>query len=432
MTGQAPDALPAEVVEPEPVAVKVPRLRSPRTVAAVLVAVAVLLVGAALLYDVIAVRTGHAARRWRAEVADELATRHLDDFWVLLGAGAAVLLGGWLLWLALAPGLRRWLPLRPHGGTSAAIDRTGVGHLLHDRAAGLPGIEHLTVRINRRRVKVALTGPADPASVQRQLRAELARVTLARPLRLDVRAKRGRGRAAPCRGHHRRAPRALRRAAGPARAEGAARSVGSAGLAGPARPAGLTRQARQARSARPGEPGERGAGRERAAEYGGAGAGRTRRGLMSRSTVNRVLLGVAAVLLLAAGALVLAGGLDLYARLGLDMPGWWPLTSPDQPVVSAGSRTRWADESWWWPAVIAGLALVVAGTAWWLLAQLRRSGPATIALPTPGASGLRLRLRTRALEEALETGTVVLPEVERVSVRLLRGPRRRGCGPPCG
>lgn len=193
MTGQAPDALPAEVVEPEPVAVKVPRLRSPRTVAAVLVAVAVLLVGAALLYDVIAVRTGHAARRWRAEVADELATRHLDDFWVLLGAGAAVLLGGWLLWLALAPGLRRWLPLRPHGGTSAAIDRTGVGHLLHDRAAGLPGIEHLTVRINRRRVKVALTGPADPASVQRQLRAELARVTLARPLRLDVRAKRGRG-----------------------------------------------------------------------------------------------------------------------------------------------------------------------------------------------------------------------------------------------
>ncbi|MGV9267744.1 alkaline shock response membrane anchor protein AmaP [Kitasatospora sp. NPDC003701] len=147
---------------------------------------------------------------------------------------------------------------------------------------------------------------------------------------------------------------------------------------------------------------------------------------MSRSTVNRVLLGVVGVLLLAAGVLVLAGGLDLYARLGLDMPGWWPLTSPDRPVVSAGSRTRWADESWWWPAVIAGLVLVVAGTAWWLFAQLRRSGPATIVLPTPGASGLRLRLRTRALEEALETGTVALPEVERVSVRLLRGqPRLR-------
>ncbi|WP_329490122.1 DUF6286 domain-containing protein [Kitasatospora sp. NBC_01246] len=173
--------------------VKVPRLRAPRTVAAVVVATVVLVVGAALLYDVIAVRTGHAARRWRAEVADELATRHLDDPWVLVGAGAAVLLGAWLLWLALAPGLRRWLPLRPLGGTSAAIDRAGVGTLLHDRAAGLPGIEHLTVRVNRRRVKAVLTGPADPASVQRQLRAELAKISLARPLRLDVRAKRGGG-----------------------------------------------------------------------------------------------------------------------------------------------------------------------------------------------------------------------------------------------
>ncbi|MFJ9952508.1 DUF6286 domain-containing protein [Kitasatospora sp. NPDC091207] len=193
MTDQAPEAFPPETAGPEPVTVKVPRPRAPRTVAAALVAVAVLVLGTALLYDVIAVRTGHAAGRWRAEAGDELATRHLDDPWVLLGAGAAVLLGGWLLWLALAPGLRRWLPLRPLGGTSAAIDRAGVGTLLHDRAAGLPGIEHLTVRVNRRRVKVLLTGPADAASVQRQLRAELAGVTLARPLRLDVRAKRGRG-----------------------------------------------------------------------------------------------------------------------------------------------------------------------------------------------------------------------------------------------
>ncbi|MFE2723476.1 alkaline shock response membrane anchor protein AmaP [Kitasatospora sp. NPDC059327] len=145
---------------------------------------------------------------------------------------------------------------------------------------------------------------------------------------------------------------------------------------------------------------------------------------MSRSTVNRVLLGVVAVLLLAAGLLVLAGGLDLYRRLGADLPDGWPLAAPDRPVLSTASRTRWVDEPWWWPAVIAGLALLVAGAAWWLFVQLRRSGPATIALPTPGTTGLRLRLRTRALEEALETGTVVLPEVERVAVRLLRGSGR--------
>ncbi|MFJ8434383.1 alkaline shock response membrane anchor protein AmaP [Kitasatospora sp. NPDC094019] len=144
---------------------------------------------------------------------------------------------------------------------------------------------------------------------------------------------------------------------------------------------------------------------------------------MSRSAVNRLLLGVVGAVLLVVGVLVLAGGLDLYRRLGVDPPSWWPLTSPDRPVLSGHARTRWADRSWWWPAVIAGLSLVVLGTGWWLLAQLRRSGPTTVLLPTPGVSGLRLRLRTRALEEAVESGAVVLPEVERVGVRLVRGRR---------
>ncbi|MEV6972677.1 alkaline shock response membrane anchor protein AmaP [Kitasatospora sp. NPDC093806] len=144
---------------------------------------------------------------------------------------------------------------------------------------------------------------------------------------------------------------------------------------------------------------------------------------MSRTGVNRVLLGVVGAVLLVAGVLVLAGGLDLYRRLGADPPDWWPLTSPDQPVVSGRSRTRWVAQAWWWPTVIAGLAVLVVATAWWLVVQLRRSGPTTVAVPTPGVPGLRLRLRARALEEAVETGTVALPEVERVGVRLVRGPR---------
>ncbi|MFJ2810425.1 alkaline shock response membrane anchor protein AmaP [Kitasatospora sp. NPDC087271] len=143
---------------------------------------------------------------------------------------------------------------------------------------------------------------------------------------------------------------------------------------------------------------------------------------MRRTGVNRLLLGVVGAVLLAVGVLVLAGGLDLYRRLGADPPGWWPLTSPDQPVLSARSRTRWADSTWWWPTVIGGLAVVIAGTAWWLVAQLRRSGPAGLVVPTPGATGLRLRVRTRALEEALENGTATLPEVERAGVRLVRAP----------
>ncbi|MEV6972676.1 DUF6286 domain-containing protein [Kitasatospora sp. NPDC093806] len=179
---------------PPDAALKVPRPRAPRTAAAAVVATVLLVAAGALLYDVIAVRTGHPARRWRAEIADQLATRHLDDLAVLLGAGAATLVGGWLLALAFAPGLRRWLPLRPHGATAAVIDRSGVAALLADRAAALPGVDHLKVRINRRRVRIAFTGAAEPATVQRQLREELAALALARPPRLDVRSGGRRGR----------------------------------------------------------------------------------------------------------------------------------------------------------------------------------------------------------------------------------------------
>ncbi|MFD5434215.1 alkaline shock response membrane anchor protein AmaP [Kitasatospora sp. NPDC127067] len=144
---------------------------------------------------------------------------------------------------------------------------------------------------------------------------------------------------------------------------------------------------------------------------------------MRRTVVNRVLLGVVGAVLLGVGVLVLAGGLDLYRRLGVHPPDWWPLTSPDQPVVSARSRGQWVASAWWWPTVIGGLTVLVAGMVWWLVAQLRRTGLSSIEVPTPGAGGLRLRVGARALEEALENRTVVLPQVERAGVRLVRAPR---------
>lgn len=165
---------------------RVRREKSPRTAATAVVVVAALAVCGPLLYDVIAVRAGRRAAYWRTELADQLATRHLDDLWVLLGAGAAVLLGGWLLWLAFAPGLRRWLSLLPAATTDAMIDRAGVGALLVARADEVPGVDRTTVKINRRRARVTIEGPADPAAVQRDLVAELDRITLARPLRLEV------------------------------------------------------------------------------------------------------------------------------------------------------------------------------------------------------------------------------------------------------
>ncbi|MFJ1703962.1 DUF6286 domain-containing protein [Kitasatospora sp. NPDC088346] len=172
---------PATGLPPKPVAP-----RSPRTGLTSVVVVTVLVLAGALLYDLITVRTGHPASAWRARVARELADRRLDDTWVLAGAGVAVLLGLLLLWQAFAAGQRRWLPLRVPG---ALIDRAGVAALISDRATGLPQVRSAKVRVARGRTRVRITGAADPAGVQKVLRAELALIPLARPHRLDVRTR---------------------------------------------------------------------------------------------------------------------------------------------------------------------------------------------------------------------------------------------------
>jgi hypothetical protein len=141
--------------------------------------------------------------------------------------------------------------------------------------------------------------------------------------------------------------------------------------------------------------------------------------LLSRSTVNRVLLALVGVLLLVGGLLVLAGGVDLYARWGLHPPGWWPLTSPSQPVLSNASRTRWHDRGWWWPAVIAGLVLLVVLTGCWLAFQLRRAAPVELELPAGGVPGLRVRLRGAALAGAVREAATGLPSIEDATVRLV-------------
>ncbi|GGQ73872.1 alkaline shock response membrane anchor protein AmaP [Kitasatospora griseola] len=148
---------------------------------------------------------------------------------------------------------------------------------------------------------------------------------------------------------------------------------------------------------------------------------------MSRRAVNRTVLAVVGLLLLVGGALVLLGGLDVYRHLGITPPHWWPLTSPDQPVLSTASRTRWTERDWWWPVAIAVPVLVVLGGLWWLFSQLRRGGPAGVDLPSPAAPGQQhfaLHVRSRAVEDAIETETIALPEVDRVTVRVTGAARR--------
>ncbi|MFI8291198.1 DUF6286 domain-containing protein [Streptomyces sp. NPDC085614] len=126
-----------------------------RRIPAALVALVLLGGTGLLLYDVAAVRADRTAMQWRRDLADELATRPLDDVWVLTGAAVAVALGLWLLVLALTPGLRAVLPMRRrHADVRAGLDRDAVALILRDRAMEVSGVQSVRVRAGRRKVKV--------------------------------------------------------------------------------------------------------------------------------------------------------------------------------------------------------------------------------------------------------------------------------------
>ncbi|MFJ4836524.1 alkaline shock response membrane anchor protein AmaP [Streptomyces sp. NPDC088746] len=102
-------------------------------------------------------------------------------------------------------------------------------------------------------------------------------------------------------------------------------------------------------------------------------------------TVNRVLLGLAGLILVVVGGAVLATG------LGLSAPSWWPFGGTDDVLLSKADRTRWRDEGWWWPTVIAVLAVLVVLALWWLLAQLRRGRLAEVLVDSGDGEGALLR-----------------------------------------
>lgn len=112
-----------------------------------------------LLYDVVSVRAGRSAMRWRRRLAEELATRPLDDVWMIVGAALAMALGLWLFLLAVTPGLRRLLPMRQPTGIPGAVevraglDRRAAALVLRDRAMQVPGVQAARVAVGRRKVK---------------------------------------------------------------------------------------------------------------------------------------------------------------------------------------------------------------------------------------------------------------------------------------
>ncbi|MFF9621108.1 alkaline shock response membrane anchor protein AmaP [Streptomyces griseosporeus] len=127
-------------------------------------------------------------------------------------------------------------------------------------------------------------------------------------------------------------------------------------------------------------------------------------------TVNRVLIGVVGLVLLALGGAVLAVG------LGASPPSWWIHGGPHDVLLSRAERTRWRDEAWWWPVVIAVLAVLVLLALWWLTAVLRRRRLTEVLVDSGDGAGAQLR--GRALESVLAGEAGTLDGVQRAHVRL--------------
>ncbi|GAA2509054.1 DUF6286 domain-containing protein [Streptomyces gobitricini] len=176
----------------EPVRGGAHRFWSTRRVPAALLALLLLAGAGLLLYDVASVRAGRPGMRWRRVLADDLATRQLDDVVVVVGAGLAIALGLWLLVLACTPGLRSVLPMRPDAEPlRAGLRREAVEVVLRDRAMAVAGVQ--SVRVRARRHKAAVRAVAHfreldyvGADLDAALRAAVEELGLARPPRLSV------------------------------------------------------------------------------------------------------------------------------------------------------------------------------------------------------------------------------------------------------
>jgi hypothetical protein len=127
-------------------------------------------------------------------------------------------------------------------------------------------------------------------------------------------------------------------------------------------------------------------------------------------TVNRTAL-------VAAGAvLVCLGGGVLAAGTGLDVPGWWPWDGRSDVLLSTADRERWRGESWWWPTVIAVLAVLVLLALWLLLAQFRRARLREVLVDS--GDGEAAVVRGRTLEGVMESEAETLDGVARAHVTL--------------
>lgn len=141
--------------------------------------------------------------------------------------------------------------------------------------------------------------------------------------------------------------------------------------------------------------------------------------VIRRGAVNRALLGAAGLVLVVCGGWLAVGdGSGWVPVVGL-VPHWWPTPAPDGVWLDRGLTVRLREESWWSPALIAGLALVLALLVWWLARQALSGRSRWSVLPRSGPV-----LRRRAWERAMTTQVAAFDDVVRARVRLVGRPLR--------
>ncbi|MFJ8076147.1 DUF6286 domain-containing protein [Streptomyces sp. NPDC096176] len=187
----------ASAYDPAPVPVdddggRAGRFWSVRRLPAGLLALVVVAGAGLLLYDVAAVRAERPAMHWRRATADRLAEWRLDEVAVLAAAGLAVLVGIWLIVLAVTPGLRALLPMRrDRAHVRAGLHREAAALVLRDRAMEVSGVQSVRVRVRRSKASVRARAHFRElddvrADLDEALGAGLKELGLARPPALSV------------------------------------------------------------------------------------------------------------------------------------------------------------------------------------------------------------------------------------------------------
>jgi hypothetical protein len=136
--------------------------------------------------------------------------------------------------------------------------------------------------------------------------------------------------------------------------------------------------------------------------------------MREHATTNRVLLALIGLVMLGGGLVVLAGGADIYRRWDLAPPAGWPLTTPQSVLIPQADQASWSNGSWWWPTVIAGLALLMLLALLWLLSQTswRRNRDLLLVSHTAQSP---VAIRDDVLADALTADLDLLPGTSHAS-----------------